>query len=139
MQTQTEGTQRTPRENRRYPFAVPLTVELPNGLFRRADAVDALIVDLTKQGAALVMARDPRLRERKRYRVQVDDHAGIIEVRYIKSAEDNLVRVGAHFKSLGLELQELVADSVQHAQERLSRLNSPTTAKIDRDPFADFR
>jgi len=139
MQTNTQGSQRAAREARRYPFAVPLTVDLPNGFFRRADSVDAIIVDLTKQGAALVMTRDPRLRERKRYRVQVDDHGGIIEVRYIKSAEDNLVRVGVHFKSLGLELQELVADSVQHAQTRFSRLESPTISSINRDPFSDLR
>lgn len=139
MQTTTEGTQRAPREDRRYPFAVPLTVELPNGFFRRAESVDAIIVDLTKQGAALVMTRDPRLREQKRYRVLVDDHGGIIEVRYIKEAEDNLVRVGVHFKSLGLELQELVADSVQQAQTRFSRLDAPTMTSTNRDPFADLR
>jgi len=33
-----------PRESARYSLGVPMTIELSNGLFRRADRVDAALV-----------------------------------------------------------------------------------------------
>lgn len=112
----------TERAAARFDFAVPMTVELSNGWLRNADRVDAFLVDLSADGAALVMPADPRLRIKKRYRVNIDDHAGIIEVRNITELIDSQIRVGVAFKSLGLELQELIVDSVASARSESSRL-----------------
>ncbi len=98
-----------------------MVVELSNGLLRRADRRDAVLVDLAQGGAALVLAADPRLRVKRRYRVSIDDHAGIIEVRHITPVDDGWVRIGVAFRSLGLELQELVADTLENAQFQTSR------------------
>lgn len=119
------------RETTRYSFAIPMMIELPNGVFRQSDRVDAVLVDLSHGGAAMVLMDDPRVREKKRFRVVVDDHAGIIEVRNVVRIEGNRLRVGVAFKSLGLELQELVADALEGAVAQSSRLLSV------RDPFVD--
>jgi hypothetical protein len=110
------------RETTRYSFAIPMMVELPNGLFRQSDRTDAVLVDLSQGGAAMVAMADDRIRERKRFRVIIDDHAGIIEVRNVVAIEGGRVRFGAAFKSLGLELQELVADALENAVAQSSRL-----------------
>ncbi len=112
----------TARAASRYDFAVPISVELSNGLFRTADRVDAYLVDLSEGGAGLVLPTDQRLKVKKRYRVLIDDHSGIIEVRNITPLTDAQVRLGVSFKSLGLELQELVVDSVASARDQTSRL-----------------
>ena len=112
----------TAREAARYDFAVPMSVELGNGLLRASDRVDAFLVDLSAGGAALIVPADERLRVKKRYRVHVDDHSGIIEVRHITPLVDGQVRLGVAFKSLGLELQELVVDSLATARVDTSRL-----------------
>lgn len=112
----------TAREAARYDFAVPMSVELGNGLFRASDRVDAFLVDLSSGGAALILPADERLRAKKRYRVHIDDHSGIIEVRNITLLVDDQVRLGVAFKSLGLELQELVVDSLATARVETSRL-----------------
>lgn len=112
----------TTRAASRYDFAVPMSVELSNGLFRSADHIDAYLVDLSEGGAGLVLPTDPRLREKKRYRVLIDDHSGIIEIRNITNLSESQVRLGVAFKGLGLELQELVVDSVASARVESSRL-----------------
>ncbi len=112
----------TAREAARYDFAVPMSVELGNGLLRASDRVDAFLVDLSAGGAALILPADDRLRAKKRYRVHIDDHCGIIEVRNITPLVDDQVRLGVAFKSLGLELQELVVDSLAAARLETSRL-----------------
>lgn len=112
----------TARAASRYDFAVPMSVELPNGIFRPADRVDAYLVDLSEGGAGLVLPDDPRLRPKRRLRVVIDDHAGIIEIRNITDISESQVRVGVSFKSLGLELQELVADSIAVARVENSRI-----------------
>ncbi len=99
-----------------------MSVELSNGLFRSADHIDAYLVDLSESGAGLVLPSDSRLSVKKRYRVAIDDHSGIIEVRNITDLADSQVRLGVAFKSLGLELQELVVDSVATARGESSRL-----------------
>jgi len=112
----------TAREAARYDFAVPMSVELGNGLLRASDRIDAFLVDLSAGGAALILPADERLRAKKRYRVHIDDHCGIIEVRNITPLVDDQVRLGVAFKSLGLELQELVVDSLAAARLETSRL-----------------
>ena len=119
------------REATRYSFAIPMMIELGNGLFRQPDRTDAVLVDLSQGGAALVMMADERVREKKRFRVIIDDHAGIIEVRNTVAIEGGRLRVGVAFKSLGLELQELVADALENAVAQSSRLLSV------HDPFVD--
>lgn len=114
----------TARAAARYDFAVPMSVELSNGIFRTADRIDAYLVDLSADGAGLVLPTDRRLKVKKRYRVVIDDHHGIIEVRNITPLTDEQVRLGVLFKSLGLELQELVADSVAAARTETSRLRA---------------
>lgn len=116
----------TARAASRYGFAVPMSVELPNGIFRTADRVDAYLVDLSEGGAGLVLPADSRLRPKKRLRVLIDDHSGIIEIRNVTQLTEGQVRIGAAFKSLGLELQELVADSIQSARVENSRLTRTT-------------
>jgi len=110
------------REAARYGVAVPIIIELSNGLFRPADRVEAYVVDLSKDGAALVARADDRFKLKKRYRVAFDDHGGIIEVRNLSNTEDGQVRLGARFSRLGLELQELVVDSLAEARAEASRL-----------------
>ena len=112
----------TAREAARYDFAVPMSVELGNGLLRASDRVDAFLVDLSAGGAALILPADDRLRAKKRYRVHIDDHSGIIEIRNITPLVDDQIRLGVAFKSLGLELQELVVDSLATARVETSRL-----------------
>lgn len=113
----------TARAAARYDFAVPMTVELGNGLFRAADRVDAFLVDLSSGGAGILIPADVRLKVKKRYRVHLDDHVGIIEVRNITALADAHARIGVAFKSLGLELQELVVDSLASARVETSRLD----------------
>lgn len=113
----------TTRAASRYGFAVPMSIELPNGLFRTADRVDAYLVDLSVGGAGLVVPADARLRVKKRYRVMIDDHGGIIEVRNITDLGEGQARLGVSFTSLGLELQELVADSLAGARVETGRIS----------------
>ncbi len=110
------------REDARYRFAVPMVIELSNGLFRQADRLDASLVDLSAGGAALIAPQDPRLKRGKRYRVAVDDHEGICEIRNISPMDSGQVRLGVLFSRLGLELQELVADSIANAKIESSRI-----------------
>ncbi|NNC80938.1 MAG: PilZ domain-containing protein [Acidimicrobiales bacterium] len=112
------------RAKARYSMALPIVIELSNGLFRRPDAIEALLVDLSHGGAAIIVPNDARLKVKKRYRVWLDDHAGIIRTGSIVPHDDTCVRVGVRFERLGLELQELVVDTVQGAQARSSRLSS---------------
>lgn len=112
------------REKARYQIAVPMIIELRNGLFRQADRVEAFLVNLSSGGAALVTAPDTRLKVKKRYRVAVDDHAGIIEIRNISTGDDGSARLGVQFSRLGLELQELVDDSLDAAKTASTRLGS---------------
>ena len=119
-----------PRATARYPFAVPMVVELSNGILRRTDRVDALLVDLSQGGAAIVMQPDPRLRVKRRFRVSIDDHDGVIEVRNVNEVDDGRLRIGVAFRGLGLELQELVVDALENAQFDASRISA------ERDPFA---
>lgn len=114
----------TARAAARYDFAVPMSVELSNGLFSAADRIDAYLVDLSADGAGLVLPTDRRLKAKKRYRVMIDDRSGIIEVRNITQLPGDQVRLGVLFKSLDLELQELVADSVAAARTENSRLRA---------------
>ena len=100
-----------------------MSLELSNGLFRTADHIDAYLVDLSQGGAAVVLPIDPRLKVKKRYRVLIDDHTGIIEIRNIIELSDSQVRLGVAFKSLGLELQELVSDSLASARVETSRID----------------
>lgn len=104
-----------------------MSVELPNGLFTTADRIDAYLVDLSEGGAGLVLPADARLRPKKRLRVLIDDHSGIIEIRNVTNLTEGQVRVGVAFKSLGLELQELVADSIHSARVENSRLTRTST------------
>lgn len=113
----------TIRAAARFDFAVPLSIELSNGLLRSADRIDAYLVDLSDGGAAIVLPADPRLGPKKRYRVHIDDHTGIVEIRNITELVDSQVRLGVAFKSLGLELQELVVDSLASARVESSRLS----------------
>ncbi len=112
----------TIRAASRYDFAVPTIVELSNGLFKTADRSDGLLVELSAGGAAIVIPSDPRLKVKKRYRVYVDDHEGVIEVRNITELIDGQTRIGVSFFRLGLELQELVVDSLESAKRETSRL-----------------
>jgi len=112
------------RGKTRYELAVPMIIELRNGLFRPVDRVDAFLVNLSHGGAALLTSADERLREKKRYRVAIDDHAGIIEVRNITPTEDGKLRLGVKFSRLGLELQELVDDSLDAAKTASTRLGA---------------
>lgn len=112
------------RENLRYDFAVPVVIELSNGLFRQPDRVTAFLVDLSAGGAALIAAGDERFKVKGRHRVFVDDHAGVIEVRNITVLADSQVRLGVLFRKLGLELQELVVDSLATARVQSTRLTS---------------
>lgn len=110
----------------RYNFAVPMVIELARGPLRRADHVEAFLVDLSTDGAALVTGPDPRLKMRKRFRVSIDDHSGIIEIRNMSLLDDQRVRLGVQFSRLGLVLQELVDDSLHTAQQASSRIGAPT-------------
>ncbi len=113
------------RGKARYSIAIPMIIELRNGFFRQADRVEAFLVDLSAGGAALVTRADPRLKVKKRYRAAIDDYAGIIEVRNISTSdEDGVVRLGVQFSRLGLELQELVEDSLDEARTASTRLGA---------------
>ena len=122
MVSHTSYSEETTRAAARYQFAVPVTVELSNGLLRTPDHIAGLLVDLSHGGAGVVVPSDNRLRQRKRYRVIVDDYNGIIEIRNISQIGDGQLRLGVSFKSLGLELQELVSDVLERAQQQSSRL-----------------
>lgn len=123
----------SPRESARYSLDVPMTIELSNGFFHRPDRVDASLVDLSHGGAAIVLATDYRLKRKGRYRAWIGDHAGIIEVGNLTSLDEDQTRLGVSFTKLGLELQELVADTLDAAKQRASRITD------DRDPFAAAR
>ena len=112
----------TIRAASRYEFAVPMAVELSNGWFMPGDHVDGLLVELSEGGAAVVAPSDDRYKVKKRYRVHIDDHAGIIEIRNITPLGDSQTRLGILFIRLGLELQELVVDSLDNAKLETSRL-----------------
>ena len=112
----------TIRAASRYDFAVPTIVELANGLFKTADRSDGLLVELSAGGAAIIIPTDERLKVKKRYRVYVDDHEGVIEIRNITALTDAQTRIGVSFFRLGLELQELVVDSLESAKRETSRL-----------------
>lgn len=110
------------RERARYQLGVPFVIELRNGIFRRADRVEAFLVDISAGGAAVVSGVDPRFRVKKRYRAAINDHEGIIEIRNISENGDGNVRLGVQFSRLGLELQELVDDSLNDAKTAASRI-----------------
>ncbi len=112
----------TTRTAARYDFAVPLTIELSNGLFRTADRVDALLVELSDGGGAVIAPQDRRYRLRKRYRVYIDDHAAIVELRNLVSDDNGQARLGVSFLRMDLELQELIVDSLDNARFESSRL-----------------
>lgn len=112
----------TTRAAARYDFAVPLTFELSNGLFRTADRLDALLVELSQGGAALIAPHDRRYKVKKRYRVYIDDHVGIVEIRNVQALDEAQTRLGVAFHRLDLELQELVIDSLDNARHESSRL-----------------
>ena len=116
--------QTTIRAASRYEFAVPTTVELSNGLFKTADRVEGLLVELSSGGAAIIVPSDVRLQLKKRYRVYIDDHEGVFQIRNIGELDDGQVRIGVSFFRLGLELQELVVDSLDDAKRETSRISS---------------
>lgn len=125
-------TEPTPtRTETRYEFSVPVVIELSRGLLRPADRVHGVLVDLSKGGAAITTRSDPRLRLKKRYRVIVDDHAGIVAVQNLVPAGGDLVRLGVTFESLGLELQEIVSDALDEAQWMSSRIGGSRARPID--------
>lgn len=119
------------RNDARYEFAIPVVLELSRGLLRPADCVPGMLLDLSKGGAAITTRFDPRLRLKKRYRVIVDDHAGIIAVKNIVPAKGETVRLGVRFESLGLELQEIVSDVLQEAQWVTSRLGQSRSIQVE--------
>lgn len=123
----------SPRESARYSLGVPMTIELSNGIFHRPDRVDASLVDLSHGGAAIVLATDHRLKRKGRYRAWIGDHSGIIEVGNLTSLDEGKTRLGVSFTKLGLELQELVADTLDAAKQRASRISN------NRDPYAARR
>ncbi len=120
----------TTRAAARYDFAVPLTIELSNGLFRTADRIDALLVELSEGGAAIIAPVDNRYRLKKRYRVNIDDHVGIVEIRNLVSLDGAQARLGVAFLRLDLELQELVIDSLDNARHESSRLVRPSSMEL---------
>lgn len=133
----TNSSEETTRAAARYQFAVPITVELSNGLLRTPDHAAGLLVDLSQGGAAVLLPADKRLRIRKRYRVFVDDYTGIIEIRNLSELDEGQLRLGISFKSLGLELQELVADVLERAQQQSSRLRrAPVPESISSSAYA---
>lgn len=119
------------RADPRYDFAVPVVIELSRGLLRPADRVPGVLVDLSKGGAAITTRSDPRLRLKKRYRVIVDDHAGIVAVQNLVPANGDLVRLGVTFENLGLELQEIVSDALSEAQWMSSRIRPGRSLPLD--------
>jgi len=117
-----EASETTSRAAARYEFAVPVVVELSNGLLRTSDRVDALLVELSEGGAAIVAPNDHRYKMKKRYRVFIDDQSGIIELRNIVPLDESQTRLGVSFHRLDVELQELVVDSLDNARHQVSRL-----------------
>ena len=113
----------------RYEFAFPVTVELSQGFLRPADRVPGRLVDMSVSGAAIVMAADPRLKLKRRYRVILDDHVGIITVKNLVPGDGGDVRLGVEFMRLGLELQEIVSDAIHEAQWAASRLDQATALR----------
>lgn len=120
------------RSDTRYEFAIPVVIELSRGLLRPADRVPGELVDMSKGGAAITTRSDPRLRLKKRYRVIVDDHVGIVAVQNIVPAGGDVVRLGVTFESLGLELQEIVSDALAEAQWMSSRIGQSSELYTDR-------
>ena len=120
----------TIRSDARYGFAIPVSIELSRGLFRQADRVPGVLVDMSKGGAAITTRFDSRLRLRKRYRVIVDDHAGIIALKNLVTVDGDMVRMGVQFTSLGLELQEIVSDALEEAQWLASRLDQERSLRL---------
>ena len=124
------GDPNTTRGDARYTFSIPVVIELSRGLLRQADRVPGVLLDLSKGGAAITTRFDSRLRLKKRYRGIVDDHAGIVTVKNIVTTDDDLVRLGVKFESLGLELQEIVSDVLAEAQWMSSRLDKKRTEQL---------
>lgn len=125
----------TVRADTRYEFEVPVDIELSRGLFRPADRLPGVLVDLSKGGAAIMTTFDARLRLNRRYRVIIDDHVGIISVRNIVQDVGEQIRMGVQFRSLGLELQEIVSDALAEAQwvgSRLDQTRPPGGLTADR-------
>lgn len=120
----------TIRSDARYGFTIPVSIELSRGMFRPADRVPGVLVDMSKGGAAITTRFDPRLRLKKRYRVIVDDHAGIIALKNLVTIDAAMVRMGVQFTSLGLELQEIVADALEEAQWLASRLDQERSVRL---------
>jgi len=117
-----EASETTSRAAARYEFAVPVVIELQNGLFRTADRIDGLLVELSEGGAALVSPNDDRYKLNKRYRVYIDDQEGIVELRNMVPLDETQSRLGVSFHRLDLELQELVVDSLAQAKREVSRI-----------------
>ena len=124
------GDDTTVRSDARYGFAIPVSIELSRGLFRQADRVPGVLVDMSKGGAAITTRFDSRLRLKKRYRVIVDDHPGIISLKNLVTIDGEMVRMGVQFTSLGLELQEIVSDALEEAQWLSSRLDQERSLQL---------
>jgi len=116
------ASERTNRAAARYDFAVPVVIELSNGILRASDHLDALLVELSDGGVALIAPQDHRYRTGKKYRIWVDDQAGILQLRNVTQMQSDQVRLGASIHRLDLVLQELVADSLDSARREVSRL-----------------
>ena len=102
---------------------MPAVLELSNGVFRAADQLDVLLVELSAGGAAIIAPSDRRYKIKKRYRVWVDDQAGILELRNVTQLDDTHVHLGVSFHRLDLVLQELVVDSLDTARQETSRIS----------------
>ena len=113
------------RDGTRYDFAVPMEIELQTRLLQPTDRVEAFLVDLSAGGAAIVTGFDKRLKPKKRYRVWIDGYSGLIQIRNLSRVADGQLRLGVSFSRLGLELQELVVDSLAAARVQATRLNRP--------------
>lgn len=117
-----EANETTSREAARYEFAIPIMIELSNGLFRTADRLDGLVVELSAGGAAIIAPMDERYKLAKKYRIFIDDQSGILQIRNMSPLEAGQIRLGVSLERLDLELQELVADTLDASRRESSRL-----------------
>ena len=111
------------RDQRRYPFAVHVVIERRVRLFAQPERIDGALIDLSEDGAGIVVPSSVDFRERATHRIFVNDHEGVIQVRNITLIDDDRQRLGVRFRRLGLDLQELVADSLDAAHRAESRLS----------------
>ena len=110
------------RENYRYTIALPMQIELRQGLWAKRCA-SAVPVDLAIGGAACHVRAHKDYVVGKRFRVFIDGQPCFAEIRNVREIGGGLLRIGMEFIQLELETQERIVDAIDQAKFESSRID----------------